>query len=724
MPDTSLIGTTLAGNFRITGVIGEGGMATVYRGVPVAGGAEVAVKIMNPDLAKESRFVRRFRREARAAAMLKHPNTVQILEFGVDRGMVFLAMELLQGFDLAMLLHRERRIPEARAVQIVVQVCRALSAAHEQSIVHRDLKPDNIMLVPTPSGTAPPIAGMGPNDFVKVLDFGIAKILDEDPSADRSVDTRAEPITQEKSMLTRVGTIVGTPAYMAPEQGRAEAVDARTDLYACGVLLYELITGRVPFSGETPMQVVMRHVNEPPRPPSDLSKVDPGLEQLIMRALAKYPSQRQQSAEEMAFDLLRLLPTLTGAAVPLPEDDAAKKTLVLDQAAPAPNPLAGVTRAPQPRPAAGAPAPRPAAGAPATRANPPLPAPPPEPAKEEVNIGSPFPTLNIEVPDDIFPAALGAASLGAPATALPSSSNPAPTQRIDPATRAAPGGSPRPAAGAPAARPAPKPIPLVTPGAARPGLDQTMQSPGPGDSVPPPPSEDEEEAPTFVKAPPMAPTDAVKARMSLAEEQMAQALGQPPPGQPPAAQGAGIGQGLPKFSGPESVEPTLIAGQQPLDATRISNPPPGPVAASATAVPATHNLKDLQATVPLEPEEVERAMKEALAKRATPPPVAQAGLDKTAIVPEGPPPRVPEAAPLAADKPLRRPTSELIPIHAAEEPAAGAMAPQKVEAPLVWEPKGKRLSGATALVVGIAIGAVLVAIVIGVLFLLKGDAGN
>ena len=152
-------------------------MATVYRGVQEGEPKQVAIKIMNPELAKETRFVRRFRREAKAAAMLKHPNMVSILEFGVDQGLVYLAMELLEGFDLAMLLHREQKIPELRAIQIAVQVCRALSAAHEQNIVHRDLKPDNIMLVRLPPGVALPIPGMNPADFVKVLDFGITKIL-------------------------------------------------------------------------------------------------------------------------------------------------------------------------------------------------------------------------------------------------------------------------------------------------------------------------------------------------------------------------------------------------------------------------------------------------------------------------------------------------------------------------------------------------------------------
>ncbi|MBL8741691.1 MAG: serine/threonine protein kinase, partial [Myxococcales bacterium] len=429
MPDTSLIGLTLAG-FRITGVIGEGGMATVYRGLSGDKDDEVAVKIMNPDLAKESRFVRRFRREAKAAAMLKHPNTVQILEFGVDQGYVFLAMELLRGHDLAMLLHRERRIPDYRAVQIVIQVCRALSAAHQQSIVHRDLKPDNIMLVRTPADAASGLVpGLGPSDFVKVLDFGIAKILD-DEGGERGGDPRAEPITQEKSMLTRVGTIVGTPAYMAPEQGRAEPVDARTDIYACGVLLYELITGRVPFTGETPMQVVMRHVNEPARPPSDHGPINGELERLIMRALAKYPSERQQSAEEMAFELLALLPAL----LPRTEEHDVKKTLVIETG-PTPEKAVPTNRVvPAPRPAAGAPArpnpapaPRPAAGAGLAAADAPKAA-APNPVHFAGDAASPFPTLNIEVPDDIFPQGLGAPST----SSGPTSTDPAPTRRMDP----------------------------------------------------------------------------------------------------------------------------------------------------------------------------------------------------------------------------------------------------------------------------------------------------
>ncbi len=682
MSDHSLIGLNLADRFRITGVIGEGGMATVYRGVD-PNKTELAVKIMNPDLAKESRFVRRFRREAKAASMLKHPNTVQIVEFGVDQGYVFMVMELLQGQDLAMLLHRERKIPQARAVQIVVQVCRALSAAHDQSIVHRDLKPDNIMLVRQPPGVPQPVPGMNPTDFVKVLDFGIAKILDDEPGA--PVDSRIEPITQEKSMLTRVGTIVGTPAYMAPEQGRAEAVDARTDIYACGVLLYELITGRVPFTGETPMQVVMRHVNEAPRPPSDFHPLDRDLERLIMRALAKYPSERQQSSEELAFDLLGVLPKLGGAPAQKEADGAVNKTLVLE---PGPPPAAA------PRPAAGAP-PKPAAAAAPPRG----PAPAPAPRKAEP--ANPFPTLNIEVPDDIFPADLpvvGADPKASPATVaglsagpLPST-DPSPTHRSD-AVRGGGGVAGMAAASvvgrAPVARPQP-PVPVVAPSPGRGGnspLAQTLQSEAP------PPSSDDDEAATVVKS----PTGADKARMSLAEEAMAAAL---------AAPGVPNVTGVPKVGGPESVEPTLIQGAT----GNAPKPKPG----------GGVDLRSLHETVRVDPEETERAVQEAVQARASNPGVPVSPIPLASSPPGAPP--IPggavaggavsgNAATLALDDPplagARKPTSELLPVKLPEERAS-----QRPEAPAeaaLWRPKGRKLGGAAALFIGIMIGALLVA---------------
>ena len=632
MPDTSLIGLTLADRFRLTGVIGEGGMATVYRGL--AGGDEVAIKIMNPELAKESRFVRRFRREAKAASILKNPNTVRILEFGVDQGYVFLAMELLKGFDLAMLLHREKKITEGRALRIVAQVCRALAAAHKQSIIHRDLKPDNIMLVKVPEGIAQPIPGLMQQDFVKVLDFGIAKILDDDGEK-APVDSRAEPMTQEKSMLTRVGTIVGTPAYMAPEQGRAEPVDARTDVYACGVLLYELITGRVPFLGETPMQVVMRHVNEAPRPPSDFGKIHPEVEKLILRALAKYPVQRQQSAEEMEMEVLRVLAIVEPASAK-PEVEP-NRTLVIET--------------------------------------------------HPADAGMAFPTLNIEVPDDIFPSSFGK-EMEASSSAQPA------TRRVETPTTGAKGPA----------------IPVVRPGQGRAvSLSQTMQSlaheetslNAPRPNV----SDDDEEAATMVKPPP----DADNQRLSRAAEMEKALKG---------------GIDVPTVAGPESVEPTLVTS--PQDA-------PKPVGEPAKPAPHPHErtaVSEPEAPAVPKPKPAPAVVTEAPAKAATPSAKQNLALAETlrvdaeelAIAQQA----IAAAAAEKEDRPVRRPTSELVPITLQEEeevsPPKEDLSKPQAEQAAVWTPSPqKRLSGGMALFLGIAIGAAIVVVGLGLLFLLRNN---
>jgi serine/threonine protein kinase len=433
-PSSPFIGRTLAGRFRITGYIGEGGMAAVYRGVQDGDGRNVAIKVMNADLVKDRKFVRRFRREAKAASMLKHPNTVEIIEFGVDEETVYLAMECIEGLDLAMVLERDRRIPEARAANIVMQVCAALSVAHAQTIIHRDLKPDNIMVMPHPKEKGA--------ELVKVLDFGIAKILDEDEGP--MPDPRAEPQSHAPSLLTRVGTIVGTPAYMSPEQGRAEKVDARTDIYACGVLLYELVTGRTPFGGETPMQVVMRHVNEPPMPPSQWVETHPELEKIILKALKKWPAERQQSADEMARALKTVLPDLATTKRALAGQGGPSASVQIDQAPP-------TAAVPLARPAAGAPPP--AAGAPGTAPRAAAGAPPPaddgddEPSTlmipdtnammQAAPKGAPaaaaadkklvFPTLNIDLPEDLEKAGMPRGSAKSPTMASQSAAAPAAT---------------------------------------------------------------------------------------------------------------------------------------------------------------------------------------------------------------------------------------------------------------------------------------------------------
>lgn len=275
-------------------------MATVYRGVQDGDPREVAIKVMHPELARDATFARRFRREARAASALHHPSTVRIIDYGVDGLVAYIAMELLSGRDLFDVLTVERRLSEARAARILIEVCDALTSAHAEGIVHRDLKPENIMLLgpPRPDG----------REQIKVLDFGIAKILDKDLK-----DTEGEPPSSGivSSALTTVGVIVGTPEYMSPEQCRGEPVDPRSDLYACGVLLYQLVTGHLPFMGDSVIDIALKHIRQaPPRPSNYLPSLHPGLETIILTALEKWPAQRQQSAAELKAALEEILPEL------------------------------------------------------------------------------------------------------------------------------------------------------------------------------------------------------------------------------------------------------------------------------------------------------------------------------------------------------------------------------------------------------------------------------
>jgi serine/threonine protein kinase len=315
MSSASLIGRTLGGRFRVIGFIGEGAMASVYRAVQVQEPRDVAVKVMHPHLTGDPTFVGRFRREAKAAAQIQHPNTVQILDFGVDDRVLYIAMELLGGQDLFETLVVERRLGERRAVRILIQICDALIAAHEKGIVHRDLKPENIMLLP-PDPSDPTI------QRVKVLDFGIAKILERDaaPASDGG-----EPNSLANSVLTTVGMVVGTPAYMSPEQCRGETIDARSDVYACGILLYQLIAGRLPFAGDNAMDLAVKHVrSEPPPVHTVLPSVNRELERIILTALGKWPAQRQDSATALKAQLEAVLPQLTDAVLSSAETSVAR----------------------------------------------------------------------------------------------------------------------------------------------------------------------------------------------------------------------------------------------------------------------------------------------------------------------------------------------------------------------------------------------------------------
>ncbi len=256
------------GNYEITGLLGEGGMAIVYRARQLNIKREVAIKVMDERLARQSDFARRFEREAETIADLNHAHILKLFDYGQQDDQVYLVMELLRGGSLSSLI-RQESLPPERAGQIFDQVGSALDYAHRRGIIHRDLKPPNVLFDD---------AG---NAFL--TDFGIAKIL------------------SETTALTQTGTAMGTPAYMAPEQWQRGGVDSRADLYALGIMLFEMLTGHVPFEADTPYQMMFAHVQEPPPPIRSLRPdLPPAVEAVIQKALAKDPEQRFKSAGEMA----------------------------------------------------------------------------------------------------------------------------------------------------------------------------------------------------------------------------------------------------------------------------------------------------------------------------------------------------------------------------------------------------------------------------------------
>jgi serine/threonine-protein kinase len=273
-----LRGRILGGRYQLGSLLGAGGMASVYLATDRVLQRQVAVKVLSPPDAQDPAVVERFRREARTAARLSHPNVVTVFDSGSDGQLHYLVMEYVAGESLAELLARQGRLAPRRAAELAMQVCAALAAAHAQGLVHRDVKPANVLL-----------DGDG---RVQVTDFGIAKAA--------AADT-----------LTGSGMVLGTAAYLSPEQARGEPVDARSDLYGLGCVLYELLCGSPPFgSGADGPQVAVaaRHVREPPEPPSARNpQVDPGLDAVVLTALAKQPDQRYQSATELQAALGRVL---------------------------------------------------------------------------------------------------------------------------------------------------------------------------------------------------------------------------------------------------------------------------------------------------------------------------------------------------------------------------------------------------------------------------------
>jgi eukaryotic-like serine/threonine-protein kinase len=294
-PEHPLIGRVLQGRFQVASFICEGGMAQVFCGTQDEEPRHVAIKVMHPELADDQEIVQRFLREAKIASRLKHPNIVRIVSIGEDRELLFIVMELLYGDDLSARVKQKGSFTEARSVEIMADVFGALQFAHERGVLHRDIKPENVMLCRDPRSPE--------RELVKVLDFGIAKILDQTTN----VSLPDEAPTGFRSVLTRVGGWVGTPGYMSPEQGSAERLDHRSDIYSAGCLLYELLTGRLPFEGQTALQIIARHVREEPPRPSTFAPVHPELERLVMRLLAKKPQDRPSTARDVADELLLLL---------------------------------------------------------------------------------------------------------------------------------------------------------------------------------------------------------------------------------------------------------------------------------------------------------------------------------------------------------------------------------------------------------------------------------
>ncbi len=277
MIDT-MIGTVLDGRYRLDKLIGEGGMGDVYRATHVHIDTEFAVKLLKPEFVANQTAIKRFQLEAKAAGRIHHPNAVKVTDFGVTpERIVYLVMELVQGKSLRSLMRMSGKFDYLRAVNIVRQVCAAVDAAHRGGVIHRDLKPDNIL-----------IEKVQEFERVKVLDFGIAKLKE----------------TKTDAFLTQAGTIIGTPQYMSPEQCQGKPLGPGSDIYSIGILLYEMLTGEVPFDGDSTLQVVYRQLHEQPRQLLELSpNAPPTLAQVVMRALEKEPEQRQSSAIELSDEL-------------------------------------------------------------------------------------------------------------------------------------------------------------------------------------------------------------------------------------------------------------------------------------------------------------------------------------------------------------------------------------------------------------------------------------
>jgi eukaryotic-like serine/threonine-protein kinase len=291
----------LGGRYQVGELLGYGGMAEVHKGRDLRLGRDVAIKLLRTDLARDDTFQLRFRREAQNAASLNHPAIVAVYDTGEERGatgesLPYIVMEFVNGRTLKEVLAAEGRLMPRRALEITAEIAAALDFSHRHGIIHRDIKPGNVMLTQ--------------NGQVKVMDFGIARAL-----------------ASGASTMTQTSAVIGTAQYLSPEQARGESVDARSDVYATGCVLYELLCGQPPFVGDSPVSVAYQHVREDPKAPSLLNRdASPAVDAIVLKALAKNPLNRYQSAGEMRADLLRAAAGRPVYAEPVLPDGAGQAT--------------------------------------------------------------------------------------------------------------------------------------------------------------------------------------------------------------------------------------------------------------------------------------------------------------------------------------------------------------------------------------------------------------
>ncbi|MFI7077790.1 Stk1 family PASTA domain-containing Ser/Thr kinase [Micromonospora sp. NPDC049903] len=308
----------LGGRYQVGELLGYGGMAEVHRGRDLRLGRDVAIKMLRTDLARDATFQMRFRREAQNAASLNHPAIVAVYDTGEEQAptgetLPFIVMEFVNGRTLKEVLGAEGRLQPRRALEISADICAALEFSHRHGIIHRDIKPGNVMLTQTGQ--------------VKVMDFGIARAL-----------------ASGATTMTQTSAVIGTAQYLSPEQARGEAVDARSDVYAAGCVLFELVCGHPPFVGDSPVSVAYQHVRETPPTPSDLNPdVNPAVDAIVLKALSKNPLNRYQSAGEMRADMLRAAAGRPVMATPVLRED---ETVAM---APSPGYSAGAAGATQTR---------------------------------------------------------------------------------------------------------------------------------------------------------------------------------------------------------------------------------------------------------------------------------------------------------------------------------------------------------------------------------------